>query len=240
MHKALLVLLFTASGLAAQSARIVVPYEQFQLPNGLNVILHVDRTTPTVSVNTWFHVGSGYEEPGRTGFAHLFEHLMFEGYRRRGFDNQTGVAVVGPVADGQHRGLSGFFGGQVCRGQVTGRRRDNAFFPGFFACRDRGWRGGYPLDLQQLFLCGGGHVAYLLARHARKVTATDLSPEMLAAVAETARSRGLHNIETAEASADRLPFADGAFRCGVVLGFMHRVPAEIRLAALDEVLGFLL
>ena len=79
MHKALLVLLFTASGLAAQSARIVVPYEQFQLPNGLNVILHVDRTTPTVSVNTWFHVGSGYEEPGRTGFAHLFEHLMFEG-----------------------------------------------------------------------------------------------------------------------------------------------------------------
>jgi SAM-dependent methyltransferase len=59
--------------------------------------------------------------------------------------------------------------------------------------------------------CGGGHVAYLLARHARKVTATDLSSEMLAAVAETATSRALHNIETAEASADRLPFEDGTF-----------------------------
>ena len=59
--------------------------------------------------------------------------------------------------------------------------------------------------------CGGGHVAYLLAHHARNVTATDLSREMLAAVAETAKSRELHNIETAEASADRLPFEDGAF-----------------------------
>ena len=59
--------------------------------------------------------------------------------------------------------------------------------------------------------CGGGHVAYLLARHAGKVTATDLSPGMLAAVAETAKSRALHNIETVEASAERLPFEDGAF-----------------------------
>lgn len=79
MRKVVLLLILAASGLAAQSARISVPYEQFQLSNGLNVILHVDRTTPSVSVNTWFHVGSGYEAPGRTGFAHLFEHLMFEG-----------------------------------------------------------------------------------------------------------------------------------------------------------------
>ena len=56
-----------------------VPYERFQLPNGLDVLLHRDPTTPTVSVNTWYHVGSGQEKPGRTGFAHLFEHLMFEG-----------------------------------------------------------------------------------------------------------------------------------------------------------------
>ncbi|MBP9212080.1 MAG: insulinase family protein, partial [Bacteroidetes bacterium] len=49
------------------------------LKNGLNVILHVDKTTPTVTVNQWYHVGSGYEKPGRTGFAHLFEHIMFEG-----------------------------------------------------------------------------------------------------------------------------------------------------------------
>jgi zinc protease len=56
-----------------------VPYERFVLPNGLNVILHEDHTTPTVSVNVYYHVGSGREKPGRTGFAHLFEHIMFEG-----------------------------------------------------------------------------------------------------------------------------------------------------------------
>jgi zinc protease len=59
--------------------QIKVPYTRYVLPNGLNVILHEDHSTPTVTVNTWFHVGSGYEKPGRTGFAHLFEHLMFMG-----------------------------------------------------------------------------------------------------------------------------------------------------------------
>jgi SAM-dependent methyltransferase len=58
---------------------------------------------------------------------------------------------------------------------------------------------------------GGGHVSYALARHARRVIATDLSSEMLAAVAETARERGMSNIETAEALAERLPFEDGTF-----------------------------
>ncbi|HWA63429.1 MAG TPA: class I SAM-dependent methyltransferase [Caulobacteraceae bacterium] len=58
---------------------------------------------------------------------------------------------------------------------------------------------------------GGGHVAYRLAAHARAVTACDLSADMLAAVVETARERGLSNIATAEAPAEALPFADGAF-----------------------------
>ena len=58
---------------------------------------------------------------------------------------------------------------------------------------------------------GGGHVAYALARHARRVIATDLSPEMLAAVARTAREKGLSNIETVEAPAERLPFEDETF-----------------------------
>ena len=58
---------------------------------------------------------------------------------------------------------------------------------------------------------GGGHVAYTLARHARRVVATDLSSEMLAAVAETARGKGLSNIETVEAPAERLPFEDATF-----------------------------
>ncbi len=56
-----------------------MPHERFVLPNGLNVIVHQDRTTPTISVNVWYHVGSAREKPGRTGFAHLFEHIMFEG-----------------------------------------------------------------------------------------------------------------------------------------------------------------
>jgi zinc protease len=59
--------------------RLSVPYTEFTLPNGLHVILHRDASVPTVSVNVWYHVGSGSEKPGRTGFAHLFEHLMFEG-----------------------------------------------------------------------------------------------------------------------------------------------------------------
>lgn len=59
--------------------------------------------------------------------------------------------------------------------------------------------------------CGGGHVAYRLARHARRVTATDLSAEMLAAVRATAQEKGLGNIETQAAPAEKLPFADAAF-----------------------------
>jgi len=58
---------------------ITVPYQMFTLPNGLTVILHEDHSVPLVSVNVWYHVGSANEKPRRTGFAHLFEHLMFEG-----------------------------------------------------------------------------------------------------------------------------------------------------------------
>ena len=56
-----------------------IKFEKFVLPNGLQVILHEDHSTPMVSVNVWYHVGSKNEKRGRTGFAHLFEHLMFEG-----------------------------------------------------------------------------------------------------------------------------------------------------------------
>src|SRR4026209_1964063 len=58
---------------------LTVPYTIFTLPNGLTVILHEDHSAPKVAVNVWYHVGAGREKPGRTGFAHLFEHLMFEG-----------------------------------------------------------------------------------------------------------------------------------------------------------------
>jgi zinc protease len=56
-----------------------IPYIKHTLPNGLDVILHEDRGCPLVAVSIWYHVGSKDEAPGRTGFAHLFEHLMFEG-----------------------------------------------------------------------------------------------------------------------------------------------------------------
>ncbi|MEP6801368.1 MAG: pitrilysin family protein [Acidobacteriota bacterium] len=59
--------------------RIDVPYTQLQLANGLNVILHEDHTVPLVAVDVWFRVGSAREKPGRTGLAHLFEHILFEG-----------------------------------------------------------------------------------------------------------------------------------------------------------------
>ncbi len=74
---ALLVACVLPATLAAQSLR--VPYTTFTLPNGLKVIVHEDHSVPVVTVNTWYHVGSGDERPGRTGFAHLFEHLMFMG-----------------------------------------------------------------------------------------------------------------------------------------------------------------
>ena len=70
-----------AAGAAAEerSPRLAVPYTQFTLPNGLRVVLHEDHSVPIVTVNVWYAVGSGRETTGRTGFAHLFEHLMFEG-----------------------------------------------------------------------------------------------------------------------------------------------------------------
>src|SRR5580765_5784173 len=76
----LVVLALAAPALAqAPAPPIEVKYTQFTLANGLHVILHEDHSVPIVTVNTWYRVGSANELPGRTGFAHLFEHLMFMG-----------------------------------------------------------------------------------------------------------------------------------------------------------------
>ena len=64
---------------AATSTSVDIPYEEFTLPNGLRVVVHTDRKAPIVAVNVWYHVGAKDEPAGRTGFAHLFEHLMFQG-----------------------------------------------------------------------------------------------------------------------------------------------------------------
>jgi zinc protease len=60
-------------------ATLDIPFHRFVLPNGLTLIVHEDHKAPIVAVNVWYHVGSKNERPGRTGFAHLFEHLMFNG-----------------------------------------------------------------------------------------------------------------------------------------------------------------
>jgi predicted Zn-dependent peptidase len=59
--------------------KVDIPYEQFTLANGLRVIVHEDRKAPVVAVSVWYNVGSKMEPEGKTGFAHLFEHLMFNG-----------------------------------------------------------------------------------------------------------------------------------------------------------------
>src|SRR3954447_8285509 len=84
MKRAALLLFLSAAAPAAAQApaappKIEIQYTQFTLPNGLRVVLHEDHSVPMVTVNMWYHVGSARELPKRTGFAHLFEHLMFMG-----------------------------------------------------------------------------------------------------------------------------------------------------------------
>jgi zinc protease len=69
-----------ASTVAAQDLAIPeIPFQKYVLPNGFTLIVHEDHKAPIVAVNVWYHVGSKNEKPGKTGFAHLFEHLMFNG-----------------------------------------------------------------------------------------------------------------------------------------------------------------
>jgi len=75
----LAILAMAASAMAQPAAGIDIPYKRFVLKNGLTLLVHEDRKAPIVAVNVWYHVGSKNEKPGRTGFAHLFEHLMFNG-----------------------------------------------------------------------------------------------------------------------------------------------------------------
>jgi len=80
MTKQLSFILLVALLLAGQSwAQTKIQFSEYELPNGLKVILHQDNTTPIVAVSVMYHVGSKNEQPNRTGFAHFFEHLLFEG-----------------------------------------------------------------------------------------------------------------------------------------------------------------
>lgn len=77
-----------------------IKYEEFRLKNGLRVILHQDKSTPIVAVNLWYHVGSKNEIAGRTGFAHLFEHMMFQGSKSYDADYFTPLQEAGANING--------------------------------------------------------------------------------------------------------------------------------------------
>ncbi len=72
-------MLAAGAGAFAQTKDVEIPYQKFVLDNGLTLIVHEDHKAPIVAINTWYHVGSKNEKLGKTGFAHLFEHLMFGG-----------------------------------------------------------------------------------------------------------------------------------------------------------------
>ena len=91
----LVALLLAPSAAPAQQATdIAIPriaVERYTLPNGLTVLLSEDRSAPVVAVDVWYHVGSKNEKPGRTGFAHLFEHVMFQGSEHVGDDQHLKI-----------------------------------------------------------------------------------------------------------------------------------------------------
>src|ERR1035437_10901289 len=65
---------------------VIIPYEKYQLPNGLTIIVHEDHSDPVVHVDVTYHVGSAREVSGKSGFAHFFEHMMFQGSKHVGDD----------------------------------------------------------------------------------------------------------------------------------------------------------
>jgi zinc protease len=86
MRRLIAALILQFSFALCSPAQLKLPYKTFQLANGLTVILHEDHSVPLVAVNIWYHVGSAREKPGRTGFAHLFEHMLFQGSEHVGDD----------------------------------------------------------------------------------------------------------------------------------------------------------
>ncbi len=93
-------LLATAQDVSRQPQAPDLQVEKYTLPNGLEVILHEDHTIPVVSVNIWYKVGSKDEETGRTGFAHLFEHLMFQGSKNHDSEYFAPLESVGASING--------------------------------------------------------------------------------------------------------------------------------------------
>ena len=93
--------LLLVAGLARAATPIPeIKFEKYVLPNGLQVILHEDHSTPIVTVNVWYHAGSKNEKPGRTGFAHIFEHMMFQGSKHHDSDYFAPFLATGGKLNG--------------------------------------------------------------------------------------------------------------------------------------------
>ena len=83
----------------AQKGSLAVPYEKYVLPNGLTIIINEDHSDPVVHLNVSYHVGSARETPGKSGFAHFFEHMLFQGSKH--------------IADEEHFKIIKQYGGDV-------------------------------------------------------------------------------------------------------------------------------
>jgi zinc protease len=86
-----MIALAAATALPTRAQDPKIPFDRYTLPNGLEVVLVEDHSVPLVAVDIWYHVGSGDEVPGRSGFAHLFEHMMFQGTKNTGEDKHFEV-----------------------------------------------------------------------------------------------------------------------------------------------------
>jgi len=96
-----LVVCFLATAVAAPATELPpIKVEKYELPNGLDVILHEDHSIPMVSVNIWYHVGSKNEKVRRTGFAHLFEHMMFQGSQHHEGEYFEPLEKIGAAING--------------------------------------------------------------------------------------------------------------------------------------------
>src|SRR5688572_19308630 len=93
------VLAFSQAAIAETLPGIVkkldIPFTKFVLPNGLTLLVHEDHKAPIVAVNVWYHVGAKNEPTGKTGFAHLFEHLMFNGSENFNHDYFKAMEQIG-------------------------------------------------------------------------------------------------------------------------------------------------
>jgi zinc protease len=116
MHRTILALVLVALSPAwaqkkgvqsSVAAQIHVLYEKYVLSNGLEVILHQDKRLPVVAVNVWYHVGAFHEPPGRSGFAHLFEHMMFQGSQHVGDDQH--ISLLERIGANDLNGSTNFY-----------------------------------------------------------------------------------------------------------------------------------